>query len=557
MSLKRITLKNFVIVNHLELDIHEGFTVLTGETGAGKSILIDALQLALGGRAGPGMIQEGATKADICAEFECPTHLHDFLEAAGFEINDSLLLRRTIEGQGKSRGWVNGTPATAAQLRTLGENLLDIHGQHAWQSLTRGPTVRGLLDDYAGISVQDIRGLWTKWRSDSRILQTARQAQDSLQRERDRLLWQIGELDKLSPSPEAWEELSTQHQRLAHAQGLLDTAEEALSAISHEDAGAERELVRTRNALQTHAHLEPTFSALLEIVESTLAQVGEIKRTLQAYTRDTDLDPERLSELDAQVALWLSMSRRYKRAPAELASVWSAWKKELSDLDAATDLIALEQAERNSASRYVAEARKLSLARTKAASKLAAAITKAMQELGMEGGAFEVSLAESTYPGAEGTDEVEFLVAGHPGTTPKPIGKVASGGELSRIALAIAVTTSQLRSVPTLIFDEVDSGIGGVVASNVGKLMHKLGRSRQVLAVTHLPQVAAWADHHLVVSKKITKRTTTSEVVPIEQTQRVQEIARMLGGEQSSTTTLAHAEEMLKTVASSSPESEK
>ncbi len=550
MSLKRIALRDFVIVRELELDLSGGFSVLTGETGAGKSILVDALQLALGARAEAGVVREGAARADISAEFDLPPAMIEWLEQAGFESEDSLLLRRSIDSQGKSRAWINGSPATATQLRELAEHLLDIHGQHAWQSLTRPDAVRGLLDGYAGVSTQPLQQLWQKLRSAQRALADARAAQDSLQRERERLSWQIGEVDKLAPGENEWPELNASHTRLANAQSLLEAAQAALQAIEGDDGGAAASLSRANTLLQSQEHVEPAFAELAQVLASSLAQAEDAAHSLHSYLRKTDLDPQRLAQLDERMSLWMSLARRYKRAPGELPTLLAAWKAEMAKLDAAADLAALEAVEKTAADGFMAEARNLSKARTKAAPQLAKAVTHAMQGLGMKGGRFEVALQKSEHPTQGGLEEVGFLVAGHAGSTPRPVGKVASGGELSRIALAIAVTTSRLGTAQTLIFDEVDAGVGGAVAETVGRLMKQLGRDRQVLAVTHLPQVAACADHHLVVAKSSDQSGPSSSVSPVQGEQRVAEVARMLGGERLSGTTLAHAKEMLSGAAS-------
>ena len=545
MALRRITLRDFVIVRELALDLQTGFTVLTGETGAGKSILVDALQLALGARADAGYVREGARHADVCAEFDSPHHLQPWLEEAGIEANDILLLRRTVDTQGKSRAWINGTPATATQLRYLGDQLLDIHGQHAWQSLTRPDSVRGLLDAYAGISLQELAASWTQWRVAQKILEEARAAQSSLQQERERLQWQIAEISKLAPGDDEWVDLEIQHQRLSHAHTLLEAAQDALATLDEEESGAHSRLTRAVSRLQNHEQLEPAFGDLANILSSSLAQTSDVIRSLQAYLRRTDLDPERLADLDLRVSQWMTLARRYKRQPSELPALLQAWKTELFRLDAAADLASLESTQASTAKAYQTIARAISRGRTKAAPQLSAAITQAMQGLGMTGGVFEVSVTKASEPALHGLDDVAFLVAGHPGMTPRPIGKVASGGELSRLSLAISVTTSELGTAPTLVFDEVDSGVGGAVAETVGRLMRQLGRDRQVLAVTHLPQVAAYADHHLMVSKRRDAAGTTSTVAPLSGEQRIAEVARMLGGEHPTGTTLAHASEML------------
>lgn len=546
MALRRLALRDFVIVHELELDLADGFTALTGETGAGKSILIDALQLALGARADAGAVREGASRTEVCAEFDATTAAADWLAETGFDAGDTLLLRRVVDAQGKSRAWINGSPATAAQLRELGDGLLDIHGQHAWQSLTRPAAVRALLDAYAGIDIQPLSQLWQRWREARNAAQAARGAQDTLRQEAERLAWQIAEVDKLAPGADEWEELSAAHTRLGHAQALQDAARDALQGLAGDgDAAVQTKLARAHATLRNLQHVESEFIGLADVLASSLAQVQDAAHSLQAYLRRTDLDPDRLAELDARMSLWVTLARRYRRTPAELPAQWQAWKDELARLGGAADLAALDAAEQQAERDYLTAARKVSAARKLAAPKLAKAVTQAMQGLGMQGGVFEVALDTAPQPMQAGLEEIGFLVAGHPGSTPRPVAKVASGGELSRIALAIAVTTSQLGGAPTLIFDEVDAGIGGAVAETVGRLMKQLGRDRQVLAVTHLPQVAACADHHLVVAKQRRGAGIASSVAPVQGDARVAEVARMLGGERRSGTSLAHAREML------------
>lgn len=545
MSLKSISLRDFVIVPEMDLDLSDGFTVLTGETGAGKSILIDALQLALGARADASVVREGAPRCEISAEFDSPASLTEWLAQAGFEAGDSLLLRRTIDSQGKSRAWINGSAATATQLKDIADQLVDIHGQHAWQSLTRPDAVRGLLDSYAGLSTEELSRRWQQWRLAQKTLAQAQGAQDSLQRERERLTWQIGELDKLAPGADEWAELNAQHGRLSNAQALRDAVQSAVDALQESDDNATTLLGRAIAALQNQAHIEPEFTGLIEVLNAALAQIEDAAHSLHGYARHAELEPQRLAELDERLSLWVSLARRYKRPPAELPELLASWQSELQKLDEAADLEQLEKKVNHAQSAYLEEARQISLSRSKAAPQLAKAITQAMQGLGMQGGKFDVALTQLVQPAQHGLEQAEFLVAGHSGSTPRPVGKVASGGELSRIALAIAVTTSQLGQAQTLIFDEVDSGIGGAVAETVGRLMKQLGKDRQVMAVTHLPQVAACADQHLVVAKRIEKGATMSSVSHVNGEQRVAEIARMLGGERLSGTTLAHAKEML------------
>ena len=478
MALRHISLRDFVIVRQLDLDLSQGFSVLTGETGAGKSILIDALQLALGERADASVVREGAARCEVSAEFDCPPQAHAVLEEAGFEVADTLLLRRSVDPQGKSRAWVNGSQATATQLRALGEMLLDIHGQHAWQSLTRPDAVRGLLDAYAGINTDALKASWQTWRQAQQAVQQARSAQDSLSREQERLAWQIGELDKLAPALDEWEELNAQHTRLSHAQALIDAGQSALTALDGDESarmssshGALALVSQAISNLQDQAHVEPEFQSIAEVLQSSLAQAEDAVHSLQSYLRKTDLDPDRLNELDQRMSQWLSLARRYKRPPEELAGLLTGWKQELNALEAASDLEGLEAQAKAAGQAYQTEAKKLSQLRKKAAPKLAQSVTQAMQNLGMQGGRFEVALIGLDQAAQHGLEDIQFLVAGHAGSTPRPVGKVASGGELSRIALAIAVTTSELGEAGTLIFDEVDSGVGGAVAETVGRLM--------------------------------------------------------------------------------------
>ncbi len=544
MSLRRIQLRDFVIVRELELDLRGGFTVLTGETGAGKSILIDALQLALGSRADTGVVRAGAARAEISAEFDVPAGLQAWLSEAGFESEGSLLLRRSIDAQGKSRAWINGSAATLVQLREAADHLVDIHGQHAWATLTRPPEVRRLLDAYGQINASAVAKTYVVWREASQAFANAQAAQVSLQTERERMAWQITELTKLAPQPDEWESLNAEHSLQSHAQDLLQAAHDVLEHLEG-DNGVAQSLGKAQELLQKNEHLAPEFKGLAGILSNSLAQADDVAHSLHAFTRKTSPDPARLAQLDERVSLWLQLARRFRRPPEELAALLAQWQAELNGLEAASNWVQLEEQVKAARSALEAQCKTLSSLRKKAAPKLSQAITQAMQGLGMQGGRFEVQLTACELS-EHGAENVEFLVAGHAGSTPRPVGKVASGGELSRIALAIAVTTSELGSADSLIFDEVDSGIGGAVAETVGRLMKQLGKDRQVLAVTHLPQVAACADHHLLVAKKAVGKLTESQVGAIEGEQRVTEVARMLGGEKLSSTSLAHAKEMLQ-----------
>jgi DNA repair protein RecN (Recombination protein N) len=546
VALRSISLRDFVIVREITLELQQGFTVLTGETGAGKSILIDAIQLALGARAESSVIREGASRTDISVEFDTSDRCRTWLQEGGFDVSDGLLMRRTIDTQGKSRAWINGSVATAAQMRELGELLLDIHGQHAWQSLTRPEAVRQLLDAYAGVTTETLTDLWQEWRKAQKAVAESRTAKDSMQHQQERLTWQISELETLAPGDGEWDQLNALHTRLSNAQALIDAAQSALESLENEEAGAIGGLAGAAQGLSALSSVEPEFQGLAEVLRSSLLQAEDAVYSLHAYLRRTNPQPESLARLDERLAQWISLARRYRRPPADLHELLAGWKREAALLANAADADALEAAEQLAAKAYRGEATRISAQRRSAAPRLARAVTAAMQHLGMPGGRFEVILIETPQPTQGGLEEATFLVAGHAGITPRPVGRVASGGELSRIALAIAVTTSQLGAAQTLIFDEVDAGIGGAVAQAVGRLMKQLGRDRQVLAVTHLPQVAACADHHLVVAKQSEDGVTVSSVAPVEDTLRVSEIARMLGGGHLSATSVAHAREMLE-----------
>lgn len=545
MSLRRIVLRDFVIVQSLDLDLGTGFSVLTGETGAGKSILIDALQLALGSRADSGVVREGALRCEIAAEFDMPTVLADWLEEQGFAVEESLLLRRTVDTEGRSRAWINGSAATMTQLKALASSLVDIHGQHAWQSLTRSDAVRALLDAYAGIDTRAAAAGWAQWRQRRKALEAATERQNTLRQESERLSWQIAELDKLAPRVGEWEELNAQHSRLANAQGLLDAVQTAVTVLDEDEPSASTLISRALSALQVQSSIEPRFASAIEALEGALAQVQDSVHGLHQYARHTELDPASLATLDERLSQWVSLARRYRRPPEELAELHAQWTNELNQIDEALDLAALEQHERQAWTAFAAELKTLSKQRQQAAPRLSKAVSDTMQTLGMQGGRFDVSLQKMDEPQAHGWEQVEFLVAGHSGVTPRPVGKVASGGELSRIALAISVVTSRLGQAPTLIFDEVDAGIGGAVAHTVGQLLRRLGQDRQVLAVTHLPQVAACADQHLLVSKQRAGAQTVSHVRAIDHEARVSELARMLGGSDTSEVSMAHARELL------------
>lgn len=548
--LRRLVLRDFVIVDALELELGAGFTVLTGETGAGKSILVDALQLALGARGDAGVVREGAARAEIGAEFDTPEALRGWLDDAGFPADDMLLLRRAIDAQGRSRAWVNGSPATVAQLREAADQLVEIHGQHAWQSLTRPAAVRALLDAQAGIDTTELTRRFAAWKSAQQALERARHDAGQAERERERLAWQIAEVERLAPGTDEWDTLNAEHQRLAHAQSLLDAARAAQAAVDGGDddgVGADALVQRALGVLGEVAAYDTRLAPVIEVLQGAQAQLQDAAHTLGSYLGHVELDPERLATLDARLSSWLGLARRHRRPPAELPALLDGWRRELAALDAAADIDALETAHRAAERAWRDEAQRVSDARHAAAPRLAAAVTQAMQQLGMAGGRLEVSLPAQDAPQSFGLESVELLVAGHAGSTPRPLARVASGGELSRIALAIAVTTTAAGGdAATLIFDEIDAGIGGAVADTVGRLMKQLGARQQVLAVTHLAQVAACGDAHLVVRKIERGGAAVSELSAVAGEARVAEIARMLGGKHLAGTGTQHAQAMLR-----------
>lgn len=549
MSLRHLSLRDFVIVPALELELDAGFTALTGETGAGKSILVDALQLALGGRGDALWVREGQPRCEIAAEFDAPPAALPWLQANGFDdAQGTLLLRRAIDSTGRSRAWINGSPATLAQLRATGDWLVDIHGQHAWQSLARPAAVRALLDAYAQADSAALARAWEQWRSAQAALAHAEAAQQSLTQERERLQWQIAELDRLAPREGEWDELNQQHKRLSNAQVLIEAASTATNALEggEGDGGALRALALAQQALVQQAGIESGFAVLIDLLQSCEAQARDVAHSLHAWLRRADLDPRQLAALDERIGQWHGLARRQRRQPHELPGLLAAWRAESAQLESASDLARLQQAADQAQAEYGRAAARVSQARAVAAPRLSAAVTAAMQELGMAGGVFETRLPPLAAPSEHGLEDIEFLVAAHAGTTPRPIERIASGGELSRLALAIAVTTSTLGPSATLVFDEVDAGIGGAVASTVGRLLQRLGLDRQVLCVTHLAQVAAHADRHLLVSKtQDAGNRVQSGVAPVVGDERAREIARMLGGQAVTQATLAHAEEML------------
>ncbi len=549
--LRTLAIRDFVIVDAIELDLSSGFTVFTGETGAGKSILIDALTLALGGRADASIVREGAARADISAEFagELAPALTAWLTGNAFDADEGVvLLRRVIDNGGRSKAFINGVTATVAQLREVGEMLVDIHGQHAHQSLLKADAQRLLLDAQAGLQddARAVSAAYRQWRTLVRQREEFERDAKNVLLERERLEWQVGELEKLAPRPGEWTEIGNEHSRLSHAASLIEGAQQALNLLSEDEpAPLLSQLAGIEQRLGKLADIDDKLRPVLEALEPARIQLQEAVYALNDYLGRIELDPERLRTVEARLDALHSTARKLHVAPEDLPQEFVNQSERLRQLADATDLDALRAEEQKLADAYHALAGKLSKARAKAAKALSAAVTAAMQELSMAGGRFEIVLTDGA-PAAHGVEHIEFLVAGHAGTTPKPLAKVASGGELARISLAISVITSSATATPTLIFDEVDSGIGGGVAEVVGRLLKKLGQQRQVLCVTHLPQVASQASHHFQVSKgQVGDGRTVSRIEPLAGAERVEEIARMLGGLEITATTRKHARELL------------
>jgi DNA repair protein RecN (Recombination protein N) len=545
--LRTLSIRDFVIVDAIELEFAPGFTVFTGETGAGKSILIDALALALGGRGDASVVREGAAKADITAEFSTHEEAEAWLAENEFGNEDGgVLLRRVIDNAGRSKAYINGITATAAQMRELGEMLVDIHGQHAHQSLLKADAQRVLLDSQAGLldDAMDVAAAYRIWRALAKQREEFEVNAKNVLLERERLEWQVNELEKLAAKPGEWSEISNEHSRLSHAASLLEGAQEALTAISESDNPMLSQLSSLTQKLGKLADIDAALKPVLEALEPATIQLQEAVYALNDYLGRVELDPERLRTVEARLDALHSTARKFHVAPDDLPQEFITLSEQLKQLADASDLDALRAQEEKLKSAYMAAAQKLSKARAKAAKALSEAVTTAMQELSMAGGRFEVAL-NAGEPAAFGLEQVEFLVAGHAGVAPKALAKVASGGELARISLAISVITSSATTIPTLIFDEVDSGIGGGVAEVVGRLLKRLGQNRQVLCVTHLPQVASQANQHYQVSKASAGGKTVSRIEPLDSKARVEEVARMLGGLEITATTRKHARELL------------
>jgi DNA repair protein RecN (Recombination protein N) len=546
--LRNLSIRDFVIVDRLDLEFTPGFTVLTGETGAGKSILIEALAMVLGERADAVVVRSGAERAEVSAEFEPGRELSRWLadnDLGGDD--DALLVRRVIESSGRSRGFLNGRPATLGQLREAGEFLVDIHGQHQHQSLARPAAQRELLDRYGDLAgsaakVAELHRAWQQRRAARAALETNAATYAA---ERERLEWQARELDALKLKADEWPELAAEHARLAHAAGLIEGARMGVETLSDGDGSTLAQLNAVVGRLGGLVEHDARLQEIVALLESARIELQEAAHSLRRYGERVDLDPGRLRQAEQRMDAIHSAARKYRVQPEELPAKLDETHARLAEMGASGDVEALRKLEEEAGAACVAEAKKLSAGRKRAAKKLSDEVTAQMQSLAMAGGRFEAALVAAEEVTAHGAESVEFLVSAHKGMAPQPLAKVASGGELSRLSLAVQTVTSRVAQVPTLIFDEVDAGIGGGVAEIVGKMLKQLGGRHQVMCITHLPQVAATADRQWQVTKTAASGKVLSRVAPLEGSERVEEIARMLGGVKITETTRRHAAEML------------
>ncbi|MDP3439076.1 MAG: DNA repair protein RecN, partial [Azonexus sp.] len=537
-------------VDRLELEFLAGFGALTGETGAGKSILIDALALTLGERAEAGVVRSGCDKAEVAATFDVNglPEVRAWLAANDLDAGDELLLRRVVDAGGRSRAYINGSPATVQQLREVGEGLVDIHGQHTHQSLLRTDAQRQLLDAHAGLTVKvrELGVAFRGWREAEQDLRSASDGAEALLREREQLEWQVRELDSLAFSVDEWAGLELEHRRLGHAASLIEGAQFALSVLADDDAACERQVDSVAARLDSLGEYDPALQEVAALVQSVQAELSEAVSTLRRYADRVDVDPARLGVVERRIEAVLAAARKYRVQPGALPALLQGWQQRLAALEASSDLAGLEARLATARADYFAQAAVVSVQRRQTAAAMSESVSAVMHQLALSSSRFEVALLPNQNGAVYGQEQVEFRIAGLTGNEAKSIAKVASGGELSRISLAIQVLTSRSASVPTLIFDEVDVGIGGGVAEIVGRLLRELGSERQVLCVTHLPQVAAQANWQWQVSKATRDGVTLSAIQPLDANGRVQEIARMLGGVEITEITLQHASELLQ-----------
>lgn len=547
--LRLLSIRDFVVVSSLELELEPGFTVLTGETGAGKSILLDALGLLLGDRFEPRQIRAGADRAELSAAFDvddAPSVRAWLAEAGLAEGEGEVLLRRVLDAQGRSRAWINGSPATLAQLKALGERLVEITGQHAHQALSTAQTQRELVDSFGGFTslAEQTEAAWRRWRTACEARDAARVDAGRTAAEREVLEARRDELAALGMREGEWAELGAAQSRLANAAALIDACSQAADALEESDEALTRRVAQVASRLSTAAAHDPALAQVVALIDPARIQLEEAARALREYRRRLDLDPADLARIDERLAALHDVARRHRVRPEALPELLASTEAALAELAAASDVEALERRARDAEDAYRAVATELRAKRRYAASELEHRVTAAMRTLAMAGGRLEIAFEPLPTPAGHGLDAIEFRIAAHAKQPVGPLARVASGGELSRIGLAIQVAASDVAQVPTLVFDEVDTGIGGVVAATVGRLLQTLGAGRQVLCVTHLPQVASFADRHLRVEKRDAAGSVESSVIPLDREGRIDELARMLSGEETTTKTRAHAREL-------------
>ena len=548
--LRHLSIRDFVIVDQLELEFDAGFGALTGETGAGKSILLDALGLALGGKAEAGVVRAGQARAEIVAEFDLPADgpLRDWLVEQEIEADDGcVLMRRVIESGGRSRAWLNGSPVVLAQMRAAGEWLADIHGQHAHHALLRGDAQLALVDAHGGLAARaaEVAERYRAWSALRRAREAAEEGASSTERERELLGWQVSELRELAFDADEWATLNQEQARLAHAAGLIEGSAEVLDGLAEGEYAVVPQLERLLGRVAEMARHDGQLADVQELLGSAGIQLDEALHAMRRYRDRLDLDPARLAEIDQRIQAITAAARKYRVAPDGLPELLADSVFRLERLTRQSDPEALAREEAAARAAFMGVAQSLSEARRKVAAGLSAAVTEAMQSLAMVGSRLDIALRPVEEGCASGIETVEFLVAANASQPLRPMARVASGGELSRIGLAIQVITSRNASTPTLIFDEVDVGIGGRVAEIVGRLLRQLGDDRQVLCVTHLPQVAAQANWQWSIAKETRDGQTLSRVTQLDAAARIEEIARMLGGVNITDTTRSHAAEML------------
>ncbi|WP_199098383.1 DNA repair protein RecN [Dyella sp. ASV21] len=551
--LTSLYVRHFAVVEEAEIAFGPGLTVVSGETGAGKSLLVDALMLLAGARADSGMVRAGSDRAELTAEFDL-THLPEaraWLQREELDEEDSCQLRRVIRAEGSSRAWINGRPANASQLGELATLLVEIHGQHEHQALLSRAHQMELLDAYAGNEdlVAQVRELAQQWRELGQRIRKLSGGDDREQRI-ELLSHELGELDKWALPVAELTELEASHKRLANAGRLAEGAGNVVELLDGESEFAlRRALGRAQLEMSKLAGLDDRLAPMLELLDNASIQLSEAADGLGRYALDVDLDPDRYAEVDTHLTRLHELSRRHRVTVAELHDKAATLRSELDELEGAGDALEKLASQRiRLQQQYDEQAGKLSHARHEAAGRLGGEVSALMNELGMSGGRLLVELEATadTDPDPQGRERCELLVSANPGQPPRALRKVASGGELARISLAIEVATLGKDTIGTMVFDEVDTGIGGAVAEVVGQKLRALGGQRQVLCVTHLPQVAAQGHAHLRVSKASDGESTRTRIEKLDANGRRDELARMLGGVEITRETRAHAKQMLE-----------